>query len=161
MNTQSSPCQKQKSLQVLSAQAHKTAWFQRLVQAININRQMQSLFDSLMPKDLVGEYYVLEMQETKLCIGTGNAGHATRLRYAAPYLVESLQQYDLFSSLETISCIVMPPSTVYVPEKKQAKPISKSVGEFMEIVAATISDPDLKAAMLKLSGKNRSPPCRD
>jgi hypothetical protein len=150
MNSQSS-LHDQKNAKTLSGQIAEKNWFQNLLDATKTRDHRQSLFDQSIPKEFLGKYHVLELQGTQLLIGTNNAGHATRMRYEAPHVVQTLQQHALFSLVKTLSCIVMPPSTPYVSEKRHAQPIPASAATFMKAVAATITDPDLKAAMLKLA----------
>lgn len=150
MNTQASLHQ-QKNVETLSGQVHEKSWFQQLLHATKIRDHMQSLFDQSVPEEFVRKYHVLEIQGTHLLTGTNNAGYAIRLRYAMPQIIDILHQHALFSTIKTLSCIVMPPSTPYIPEKRQAQPIPESAATFMRAVAATITDPELKAAMLKLA----------
>lgn len=140
----------QKSASTLVSKIQKKFWFQHLVRNTQRRNTWQALFDQALPSDMVGHYHVLDMKGSELFVGTDNAAWAARLRYATPQILLGLQRCVEFSVVRVLHCAVMPPVQERV-EKRSMVPIPESAARSMIAVAETISDPDLKAAMLKLA----------
>lgn len=150
MRAQSRGDTHQKSTKTLADQVQGKAWFQHLVHATNVRENLQSIFEQAIPADFIGNYHVLEIKGAELLVGTDTAAWATRLRYAEPQIIETLQQHKKFSGISVIKCLVMPPKTNQYP-KKHVEAIPESAAKSMKAIANSITDPDLKAAMLKLA----------
>lgn len=151
MKPQSSP----QNAKTLGTQIQGKSWFQQLTHATRMRDHMQSLFDQSLPEDLIGKCQVLEIKAAALWIGTDNAAWATRFRYATPEILPALQQHKVFSDIQTINCMVMPAATGKATQKREVDPIPESAAKSMRIIANTIADPDLKAALLKLASNAR------
>jgi hypothetical protein len=135
----------------LAKQIGDKSWFQQLQYATNLRNKMQALFEQSLPQDLIDRYHVLEIQGTELLIGTENAGYAMRIHYVTAQIVESLKQHEMFSTVQSLKCIVMPPKTAPTPAPRKVEPMPESAAKSMKAIANSVEDPDLKAAMLKLA----------
>lgn len=138
----------------LVSQLQDKLWFQKLSHATQQRNQLQKWLEQSLPEDLNGKYYALEVKDATLYLGTRNASWAARLRYTIPQMINQLQKnHKALSRVQEIKCLIMPPIQE-TTASWTATALPEGAAQSMIAIAHSVTDPDLKAALLKLA-KNK------
>ncbi len=126
----------------------ETSWFRRMLTQVN---QLQHLQEILKKADaaLAERCQVAGWHGDSLRLAVKSSAWLTRVRYATPQLIRALRQYSEFAALQTIDCFVSPLAEPTQPQRLPNK-ISTQNKQLIQQTITTISDTDLKAALMKL-----------
>lgn len=117
-------------------------------------REMDTLLAELLPAPLNAHCRILSIRHTILVLAADSPVWAARLRFHAPQLKKQLAG-QLPGKRCTIHVRVRPPETVPPPQppKPVTRPGRQGVAALQQ-VARSISDPELKTALLRLANRN-------
>jgi len=117
-------------------------------------RKMDILLAELLPAPLNAHCRILSIRNTILVLAADSPVWAARLRFQAPQLVKQLVQH-LSAKRYTIHVRVRPPETAppSQPHKPVMRPGRQGIAALLQ-AAQTVSDPELKTALLRLANRN-------
>lgn len=112
--------------------------------------QLQQKLRQAIPAPLNDQITVASLADGVITIHTTSAAWAARLRFKIPDMLKSLEQEADGNSVKTIRIKVKPPVDP-PPESRQKPVISPDTARLLQNVAESISDADLREALLRLS----------
>ncbi len=117
-------------------------------------RKMDILLTELLPAPLNAHCRILNIRNTVLVLAADSPVWAARLRFQAPQLVRHLAPH-LSAKRYTIHVRVRPPESAPppVPHKTVIRPGRQGIAALLQ-AAQTVSDPELKTALLRLANRN-------
>jgi len=118
-------------------------------------RKMDTLLTELLPAPLNAHCRLLSIRNTILVLAAESPVWAARLRFHAPQLGRQLAEH-LSAKRCTIHVRVRPPETALPPQshKPVTRPGRQGVAALQQ-AAQTVSDPELKTALLRLANRDR------
>ena len=119
-------------------------------------RKMDILLAELLPAPLNSHCRILSIRNSILVLAADSPVWAARLRFQAPQLVKQLTQH-LSGKRCTIHVRVRPPETALAPppQKPGIRPGIQGIAALQQ-AAQTVSDPELKTALLRLANRDYS-----
>ena len=105
-----------------------------------------------LPLDCHKHLDVVGIRENELILLTDSPVWQTRLRMFSQIILEALQQHAGIT-LTRIKIKLAPPTRVIAPSPPQKRTLSKDSARMIGQTASSISDPELRQAMLRLSQK--------
>ncbi len=115
------------------------------------SRQFQQLA-RLLQKDLPVQCHIINIKKSEIVVHVPNATIATYLRFQTPTLIATWQHYPLFSELQVIKIRVRFPVSLSSQQKVLPKrSMTTQTAQYLIETANTITHPQLKACLLKLS----------
>ena len=118
-------------------------------------RKMDILLTELLPAPLNEHCHILSIRNSVLVMAADSPVWAARLRFHAPQLVKQLL-LRLPAKRCTIQVRVRPPEIPPVPLQHVVnRPGAQGIAALQQ-VAQTVSDPELKTALLRLANRGRS-----
>lgn len=111
-----------------------------------ILKKLTMRLTSILPAQFIGNCQVAEVSGEHLTIAVSSPAWSSQLRYYMPTIKKSFPY-------QHIRILVSPEmaGVFQVPEKKQARQLDTLAATQIASTAATISDPELKNAMLRLA----------
>jgi hypothetical protein len=117
-------------------------------------RKMDILLAELLPAPLNAHCRILSIRNTILVLAADSPVWAARLRFHAPTLAKQLAQHQTAKRC-TIHVRVRPPEAAQPPQshKPLMRPGTQGIAALQQ-AAQTVSDPELKTALLRLANRN-------
>jgi hypothetical protein len=112
--------------------------------------EMQKRLRAELPAPLNEHVTVANSQKGTLVIYTDSAAWAARLRFRVPEMLKSINEIPLDAPLQAIRIKVRPPDTTRLPPAARLS-ISDDTARLLQYMAESISDPGLRASLLRLS----------
>jgi len=120
-------------------------------------RKLDALLAELLPDPLNAHCRMLSIRNTVLVLAADSPVWAARLRFHAPQLVKQLALREP-AKRHTIHVRVRPPETALLPQPR--KPVNGRPGRqgvaALQQAAQSVSDPELKTALLRLANRDAS-----
>lgn len=127
-----------------------------LITRAKILMELEVLLQELLPAPLKEHCRVLAIRDETLVLATSSPVWAARLRFHSPLLVKQLSNVKTVK-LRTVCVRVRPPEMASPPPRRQAALCPGKAGAAaLQQVAQTISDPELKTALLRLAKRQNS-----
>jgi len=122
-----------------------------LAQARALSRLEHRLL-TLLPEPLKPHCHVLAVRGRTLVLAADSPVWASRLRFHAPQLQRQLARCG---ALDKVRVRVRPPSAdAAAPQSRRSlRPRNRAGNESLRQAARTVSDPELKSALLRLAGR--------
>jgi hypothetical protein len=118
-------------------------------------RRLDILLAELLPAPLNAHCRILSIRNSILVLAADSPVWAARLRFHAPQLEKHLAEH-LAGKRQTIHVRVRPPETDLPPEPhKPVIPLGRQGKSALHQVAQSVSDPELKTALLRLANRDR------
>jgi hypothetical protein len=115
--------------------------------------ELQKRLRTTLPSPLNDHVTVANCKKGTLIIYTDSAAWAARLRFRVPEMLKSINEAPQEIPLQAIRIKVRPPDAKQLlPADKLS--ISDDTARLLQRMAETISDPDLRASLLRLSRHN-------
>lgn len=116
---------------------------------------LSALLHRCLTPELAPHARLLRWEEGQLTVQTDSAAWATRLRYLAPQLLRCLQQLPPFAEARRIEIHIAPVGTPAATKKPQPAHLSPDSAYLIEVYAATVTDPHLRAALQRLARRGK------
>jgi hypothetical protein len=118
--------------------------------------ELEALLHELLPAPMNEHCRVLAIRDETLILATSSPVWAARLRFHVPLLVKQLSSHQSVK-LRTVRVRVRPPEKVSPPPRRRAaiRP-GKAGAAALQRAAQSISDPELKTALLRLANRQDS-----
>jgi hypothetical protein len=126
------------TLHAISSHARQLESLQRIIQAC-LNEPMCS------------HVQLANYRNSLLILQTDSPVWASKLRYLVPELIKQCQLHPSFQSLRDIRILVAPFRAEAKPVKRPQPRLSAASRQLLESTAENITDPELKASLLRLS----------
>jgi hypothetical protein len=112
-----------------------------------------SIVKKCLPENLRDHCQVADISATQLTLVVHSAAWLTPLRYGQQALLQQLKKHPQFNYLQTIQLRIQPIQNNSPKTEKPAAPrlLSTATKELIKSTAETITHPELKKALLKLS----------
>jgi len=133
--------------------AAKSGQIQKIYQHALKLIELQKKLKATLPAPLSDHVSVASLSNHTLTVHTSSAAWAARLRFKTPDMLATLNREKVDSPIKTIRIKVNPPDFVRqkTPEKLSLSP---ATSQLLQNVADSISDPELRESLLRLS-RNR------
>lgn len=151
MPSQSSQSRPEESVSTLFQQVERHGWLRKFTSHFQILQRLQAWFDQACPLELHGQCQVLGIYQSNLLIGVGQAGVGARLKYHAGDLLRSLHSYPEWADVKKLQVRVLYQSSSVVEATPTPALLTQESVSSLRTIANQISDPVLKAALLKFT----------
>lgn len=124
-----------------------------LVQLYSHTRELSALEKKLcsyLPASLRDHVRVANYDEKSLSLCTDNAAWATRLRFKIPDILNIARNKCMLDSIQTVR-ISVAPTEKETSNRRQAPRLTSETAQLLRSTAESLSDPDLRQALLQLS----------
>ncbi len=120
--------------------------------------ELDALLDRLIPPPLNEHCRVLSLRDSTLVLAADSPVWAARLRFQTPPLVKQLRNQQAVK-VRTVQVRVRPPDTPQVVEINLPGPrrLSARNADTLRQTACSVSDPGLKAALMRLASRKKYP----
>jgi len=115
--------------------------------------ELQKRIRTALPAPLNDHVTVANSRKGTLIIYTDSAAWAARLRFRVPEMLKSINETSQDVPLQAIRIKVRPPDTRRLPAADKLS-ISDDTARLLQHMAESISAPDLRASLLRLSRHN-------
>jgi len=136
--------------EINSILAHKTdtvsALYHHALKLIELQNQLKALI----PAPLDEHVTIANCRNGILTVHTDSAAWAARLRFEVPSMLEKLNDISPDAHLQTIRIKVRPSERIPAPAIRKLS-ISDDTARLLRDVAESLSDPELRASLLRLS----------
>jgi hypothetical protein len=131
----------------------------RLLAEARVLKELDGLLDRHIPPPLNDHSRVLSLRDATLVLAADSPVWAARLRFHTPQLVKQLRDNPAVK-VRTVQVRVRPPQSLQVAETGLPKPrqLSASNADALQQTARSVSDPGLKAALMRLASRRRRRP---
>jgi len=130
----------------------------RLSQIVSKSKELQTLdkiLNETLEAPLRDHCIVANFRNGTLVIEIDNGSWATQFRYLTPTLLEPLRKHKAFAGLSRIEFYISPETKKSIKKEEYTGPsptLAEQTAELLNLTAEGIDDPELKAALKKLSG---------
>lgn len=115
--------------------------------------ELQKKLKSALPSPLNDNVTVASLNKQTLTVHTSSAAWAARLRFKTPDMLAALKREKIEPPVKTIRIKVHPPDASR-PKSVEKLSLSPETSQLLREVADSISDPELRESLLRLS-RNR------
>jgi len=113
-------------------------------------QRLESLLNKRLPEQIRSHCRVAALTDGVLTLHADSPAWAAKLRYLTRDMLSIVQECQLSEPVNTITVKARPPATV--PQHHETGPrLSAQSAKFLRETAATLDDPELRAALLRLS----------
>ena len=138
--------------ELLAAHEKPRSRLARLLQRAHQRASSTEQLRAVLPKAEAGHYIVANIRNHKLTIHASSASWATRFRFLAPDILQSLRQLEDFSEVEEIRVRATRQEELHpIPEDQVRDPLSPPLAEVLLDLAEETDHAELKKAILKLA----------
>ncbi|MEN8107092.1 MAG: DUF721 domain-containing protein [Pseudomonadota bacterium] len=125
-----------------------------LLASASVIEKLDAIVHELIPSPLKEHCRILSVRGETLVLAADSPVWAARLRFHAPKLAKQLAKIQTVK-LRTVRVRVRPPEQLPVMAIRSSKPhLSVKSSDTLRQTARNVTDPGLKAALLKLAGRN-------
>ena len=125
----------------------------RLLASASVIEKLDAIVHELIPSPLKEHCRILSVRGETLVLAADSPVWAARLRFHAPKLVKQLAKIQTVK-LRTVRVRVRPPGQPPIMAIRASKPhLSVKNSDTLRQTARNVTDPGLKAALLKLAGR--------
>lgn len=130
----------------------------RLLAQARALKELDALLERLIPSPLNEHTRVLSVRDAILVLAADSPVWAARLRFHTPRLVKQLRNNQVVR-LRTVQVRVRPPDTSQAAGIKLPgpRPLSSQNVDTLQQTARSVSDPGLKAALMRLASRRKYP----
>lgn len=116
-------------------------------------QRLESLLNKRLPEQIRSHCRVAALTDGVLTLHADSPAWAAKLRYLTRDMLSIVQECQLSEPVNTITVKARPPATV--PQHHETGPrLSAQSAKFLRETAATLDDPELRAALLRLSDQS-------
>ncbi len=130
----------------------------RLLAQARALKELDTLLDRLIPAPLSAHSRILSLRDATLVLAADSPVWAARLRFHTPQLVKQLRDNQAVK-VRTVQVRVRPPDTPQAAEISLPGPrrLSAKNADALQQTAYSVSDPGLKAALMRLASRRKYP----
>ncbi len=122
-----------------------------LLTRVQLLARLTRTLHSHLPTSLAQHCQVANLKDGVLVIGVDSPAWAARLRYQLPQLLRHIQADDIVPDLTELRMRIQPAAEIKVGRSRLPVAMSTDTGVLLSQVAEGITDPDLRAALKRLS----------
>lgn len=126
-----------------------TLGLQAILERVAQIKALDEVIKTLLDEKLRHHCTVINYRGHRVIIAVDNAAFGTLLRFQLPELLSTLRQNPAFASVAGLDYYVRPTVPLASPALTEIREISTKTAQNIDAAAAHITDPVLKAALLK------------